>query len=114
MERHLLTNLFMTALLRWGRLHEPVEPRELRPEFERFAANISSNAMFPIQLSFLVQAIYWAAAWWISEDQREKRRFRRALIHHLSDDAIKDYSVFRYDVHRFRFLRDLVTASARG
>lgn len=112
-ERNLLTNLFMTALLRRGKLHEAVEPGEFRPDFGRFEANIKTTMMPPIKLTFLVQVIYSAAGWWISEAQKEKRWFRRALINELSEDAIKNHAVFRYDIQRFRFLRDFVTASAR-
>lgn len=113
-ERNLLTNLFMTALLRRGMLHEPLEPGELRREFERFTANIDRNTTPPIELSFLVKAIYSAAGWWVSEDPREKRRFRRALADQLSDEAIKEYAIFPYDALRFGFLRGLAAASAGG
>jgi hypothetical protein len=107
-ERNLLSNLFMVALLRWKMLGEAVEPSKLRLVFERFRANLESKEAPAIEVTYLVRALYLASGWWTADEPREKRRLRRELSDHLSDSAIRDHSVFPFDARRYRFLRELV------
>jgi hypothetical protein len=107
-ERNLLANLFMAALLRWKRLGEAVEVGAMRPTFDRLQANLESTEEPAIEVTYPVRALYLAAGWWTADEPKKRKRWRRELIDHLSDSAIRDHSVFPYDGSRFRFLRELV------
>ncbi len=110
-ERRLLVNLFSIALLRWGKLNEPLDPQGYRWAFDRLARNLEDTTQPGIEVSFLVQTLFLAARWWTAGDRTEKRRARRELSQLLNDEAIREYAVMPYGRQRFRFLRDLVEGS---
>jgi hypothetical protein len=107
-ERQLLNNFFMIALLRWGKLNEPLDPLALRPMFKRFSDNIESKDEPTIDISFHVKALYLAAQWWTSADSKEKKHARKELENLLYSD-IDEYIVFPYGRQRFEFLLRLAT-----
>jgi hypothetical protein len=109
LERNLLTNLFMTVFLRWGKEQEPLEAAELSSEFDRHRQNLDSPEEPKIDVSFLIQAVYLSAAWWITSNEQEKGKWRRKLREHLTDANIEKNSVFPYDRRRFQFLRDIAS-----
>ena len=108
-ERNLLTNLFMTAFLRWGKEQELLEPAELSSELERYRNNLDSQEKPTIDISFLVQAVYYTAAWWITNNDQEKESWQSKLSDHLTDARIEENIVLPYDRRRFQFLRELVS-----
>lgn len=107
-ERSLLTILFMTVLLRWGKEKEPIDPASMHPYYECFSKNIESEEPPLIEVPFQIKAIYLAAGLLTSKDTSKKEQLRQDLQRHLSDPNIKENSVFPYDEKRFNFLRDIV------
>jgi len=108
-ERSLLTNLFMTALLRWGKGKEKIDMVPMRPYFDRFRNNFESKETRSSEISFQIKAVYLAAGWWTTEDSKEKEQFQNKLISHLTDLDIQENSVAPFDKQRFEFLRDIVS-----
>ncbi len=109
-ERNLLINLFMVALLRCAKVGEVLDRDSYRHPFARLRANIEADDDLAIERSFLVSAVYTAAAWWMSNESTERRRLRKEMETLLTDQAVKENSVLPYGERRFRFLRDLVCA----
>jgi hypothetical protein len=107
-ERNLLINLFMVALLRHWKQGEVLDRDGYREPFERLRANMEANDDLAIERSFLVSAVYTAAAWWMSDSAKERRALRKEMETLLTDQAINESSVLPYEERRFRFLRDLV------
>lgn len=105
-ERHLLTNLFTTALLRCHKLKEPVDKESLRPAFKQFAASVEDDGEYHIQPSFLAKAVHLAAAYWLSKTPGGKEFAYQKLRLHLDDEYIRKNCVFPYDKARFEFLRE--------
>ena len=104
-QRNLLVNYFMVALLRFSK--EGVEPKistlrsrvaQLRINFERLGDELPRT--------FLVEAIFRAASWWSARPEERSMR-QRELREHFQGTAIQDNSVLPYDRQRFQFLRDL-------
>lgn len=114
-ERNLLTNLFMTVLLRANSSTETLGPDELRPWFERFTANLYASKSRRLPVSFLVRAVYLTADWWTTpeKDASLRDRARKRLLGHLDSDNSKGSAVLPYDRKRFAFLRRFVTGTGR-
>ncbi|MHB1620510.1 MAG: hypothetical protein ACYCTY_11115 [Sulfuricella sp.] len=108
-ERNLLTNLFMSVFLRLGNLvgNETDDREALRSYFEQFRVNLSENGEV-IRKTFLVKSVYLVAAWWMTEEKRQKKACLREIQLFLNEDNIQANKVMPYDIPRFRFLRQLI------
>jgi len=107
-ERNLLTNLFMTALLRWGKAEETLDPSHYQDIMNRFRVNMASSQEKPqVVESFLVRLIFMVTDWWLEFDDIEKRKKRRDIHKFMNQKDIKSKCVFPYDENRFNFLLGL-------
>lgn len=111
-ERNLLTNLFMVALLQYER--KTTFPQELVGYFKRFEDNIQTNVGMEIPVTFLVNSVYGMALWWKETDPREKKKIRDKIQGFLSDGDIERKAVMPYDKARFSFMRSLVQPHKTG
>lgn len=104
--RHLLTNLFMAALLARG--SDPQALDGLEEVLSEFAANISTpEGEGGARSTFLVDAVYRVSAFLLVQDHHKKKSLQRKVLELLNDNDIKLASVMPYDVARFQYLRDL-------
>lgn len=104
--RHLLTNLFMSALLAKG--SDPQALDGLEDVLSEFAENISTpEGNGGARSTFLVDAVYRVSAFLLEQDHHKKKSLQRKVIELLNDYDIKVASVMPYDVARFQYLRDL-------
>lgn len=104
-QRNLLVNYFMVALLRFNK--EGIEPSRsiLNSRVAQLRINFD-NLRDELPRTFLVEAIFRAASWWSARPEDKGTR-QRELLEHFQGTAIKDNSVLPYDRQRFEFLRDL-------
>ena len=104
-ERKLLTNIFMTVLLRVFKYEESFDTETMASLFERFESNINDDNPPEIGISYLVDMVYSVSKIWL---ELESKAFAEETIRKLSDHAIDDASVMSYDKQRFKFLRGIV------
>ena len=109
-ERNLLTNIFMTALLRVFKNEESVDTAKMASLFKRFESNVDDNNSQKIGLSYLVNVVHSVSKICLGHGNREFIQKTRGL---LSDDAISNASVMPYDKQRFEFLRGIVEKRSR-
>lgn len=107
-ERVLLSIVFMAAFLRVGKEKANIAPELMSHLFERYDQNINTEEKPSIAVPYQIRAIYLAAGAFLSTDEKKKKQFRKYLEDHLIDSKIDDYSVFPYDVERFKSLRRFV------
>jgi len=106
-ERNILTNIFMIALLRQYKLHEHTELALLIRLLEQFEANLESKDKPCIEISFRVRSIWLAARLYVLRDHKDRRKMKRELQYYLTDLNIEENCVFPYDKKRFEFLRKI-------
>lgn len=104
-ERNLLTNIFMTALLRAFHNREPVDTAALTSLFEQFESNLNDDSPQKIGVSYLVKAVYSVSKVWLG---RGGKKLTRDTARLLSESAINDASTMPYDEKRFKFLRGII------
>lgn len=110
-ERKLLTNIFMTALLRvFKNEEESVDTTVMASLFERFESNVSDDKPPEIGISYLVKVVHSASKICLGHGSKA---FARKTIALLSDPAIDEASVMPYDKQRFEFLRGLIEDRSR-
>ena len=109
-ERNLLTNIFMTALLRAFKHKESVDTEAMASLFERFESNVNDDSPQKIGISYLVDMVYSVSKIWL---RRGTKTFARKTIDRLSKLAIDDASVMPYDKQRFEFLRGIIEDQLR-
>ena len=100
-ERKLLTNIFMTALLRVFKHKESVDTAAMAPLFARFESNVNDDSSQKIGTSYLINMVYSVSKIWLGH---RSEAFTQETIELLSDPA----SVMPYDEQRFEFLRGIV------
>jgi hypothetical protein len=107
-ERRLLVNLFMVALLQ-ARGSQPF-PEALQPYFQQFKCSVEiGDTQEPhIPNTFFVDSVFFVTCWWRETDLKEKQRLRDKVAHYLREDDIKLNLVMPYDSHRFTYLRNFV------
>ena len=104
-ERNLLTNIFMTDLLRVFKHEESVETVAMASLFDRFESNVNDDSSQKIGISYLVNVVYSVSKIWLGHGSKTFVRKTRMLF---SGQAIVDASVMPYDKQRFEFLRGIV------
>ena len=109
-ERNLLTNIFMTALLRVFKNGESVDTAAMAYLFERFESNVNDDKPPEIGISYLVKVVHSVSKICLGHGSKA---FARETIALLSDPAIDDNSVMPYDKQRFEFLRGLIEDRSR-
>ncbi|MBF0134621.1 MAG: hypothetical protein HQL65_00115 [Magnetococcales bacterium] len=111
-ERKLITNLLMAALLQQKETPESVPSSDYRPWVERLEKSIENKQedIVPVKVTFLIRAIVLATNWWTTEDKQKRKESAKELNLQLTDQAIKDKfrSMLPYDRRRYQFLRDFV------
>ncbi|MBF0400034.1 MAG: hypothetical protein HQL90_04640 [Magnetococcales bacterium] len=109
-ERNLLANLLMVALLRWKEDQSSINPAAYQTWVKRMEENIdkASNGTVPIKVTFLIQAILLASRCWSSDIRKIRKESAQELSRLLTDQAIADRfrTVLPYDRARYWFLRD--------
>ena len=109
-ERNLLTNIFMTALLRVFKNEESVNTVEMASLFKQFEWNVNADNCQKIGKSYLVNMVHSVSKICLGHGNKAFARKTRSL---LSDLAIDDNSVMPYDKQRFKFLRGIVEGRLR-
>ena len=109
-ERNLLTNIFMTALLRVFKNEESVNTVKMASRFEKFERNVNDDNCQKIGKSYLVNMVHSVSKICLGHGNKAFARKTRSL---LSDLAIDDNSVMPYDKQRFKFLRGVVEGRLR-
>ena len=81
----------------------------LAGHLEQFRANIETPAEPGIAQSFLIQAIYETAVWWLAEQTREQKEQSRDRVAGLLDGSLsRANAILPYDPKRFTLLRSFV------
>ena len=111
-ERNLLTNIFMTALLRVFKHEEFVDTAAMASLFKRFESNVNDGdgSDQKIGISYLVNVVYSVSKIWLGHGSKA---FVQETLMLLSDHKIVDASVMAYDKQRFEFLRGIVENRSR-
>lgn len=108
-ERKLLTNLLMTALLRVHHDEEDLDLKSLKLYLERFELNLYhlDNIDPEMVVSYLVRAIFLVMSWWLGPPNKRNDR-RNEVKLHFAPERIERSAVMPYDKRRFKFMRDIV------
>ncbi|MBF0141713.1 MAG: hypothetical protein HQL74_15750 [Magnetococcales bacterium] len=109
-ERNLLANLLMVALLRGKEPQSSITSSDYRVWVQRLGENIDkgNNGDVSVRVTFLIQAILLASRCWTSDVRKIRKESAQELSRLLTDQAISDRfrTVLPYDRARYWFLRD--------
>lgn len=106
-ERHLLTNLFMVALLEKEQTNGQ-SLITLKPYLEQLESNLKCSAT---PSTFLVATTQAVTACLLEQDAQKKKSLQRKAKNFLNDQDIEAAIVMPYDLARFHFFRKLLEMS---